>query len=143
MESNDKKVKELLAKIEEKKQKLGEKPKMILKTNGIFKSNTGETVNINTIRKIDDCVKYAAQIIRVSYCTSEAIKMLDLSEDDLNENIKHEAENYIEDFKLKAKILKWVREDNKIKLLESQLKSLRSESLKTADELEQIECLLK
>lgn len=135
MSANDTQIKTLLGAIEEKRKKLGTKPRMVLKTNGIFKVGDGYvTLNINTVNTITSCIDMVAIIVKDQSAYTEAAKLLDVKYEEPKYN-GYTADDWIDDFKLKASIITWMAEDKKIKALESKLKDLRSEDLKTADAL--------
>ena len=142
MAKNDDKIKELLSVIETKRTALGTKPRMTLKTNGLLKMKD-KTVNINTVNSLTECIRIVADIIDVRDSFSKAAELLDIETFELPKVNGFSAEDWIEDFKLKVKIILWAVEDKKIKALESKLKDLRSNDLKTADALDDIEGALK
>jgi len=138
MSKNDEQIKKLLDAITAKRDALGTKPRMVLKTNGILKSNDDTRgININTVNTLDICIHSIAAIIGERSSYMEAAKALEVEYESPKYN-GFSIEEWIEDFKLKAKIIKWMAEDKKIKALESKLKDLRSEDLKTADALSDI-----
>ena len=63
MSKNDEKIKELLGIIDTKKKLLGKKPRMLLKTNGLFKDNN-HSINLNIINSIEVCLEHTAFLIR-------------------------------------------------------------------------------
>jgi len=138
MSVNDDKIKKLLGVIDEKREKLGTKPRMMLKTNGLIKFDNGKTVNINTINSLVDCVRTVAEIITVRDSYNKAAEALDIYLIDIPKFNGYSIEEWIEDFKLKVKIIQWNIEDKNIRNLESKLKNLRSEDLKTTDALDDI-----
>lgn len=137
MSNNDKQIKTLLSAIEDKRTKLGDKPRMSLKTNGILKTDDGRSININTINSLDGCISAVASMIGFSNTYVEAAKLLDVECEKPKYN-GFPTEEWIEDLKAKASVIKWMKEDKKIKALEAKLKDLRSEDLKTADALDDI-----
>ncbi len=142
MSKNDDKIKQLLGVIETKRVTLGTKPRMSLKTNGLLKLE-GKSVNINTVNSLVDCIRTVADIINVRDSYTKAAEVLEVDIIEIPKYNGFSFEEWIEDFKLKVKIIQWMIEDKKIKALESNLKNLRSEDLKTADALEDITSALK
>jgi len=142
MSANDAKIKELLSTIEKKKANLGSKPRMSLKTNGLLKQDD-KSININTINTLEECIRAVADIYQTHESYIKAAAMLNIEKIDLPKINGFSIEDWIEDFKLKVAIIRWTIEDKKIRALESQLKDLRSEDLKTADALDEISNSLK
>lgn len=137
MSQNDVKIKQLLGVIETKRKALGTKPRMALKTNGLLKME-GKSININTINSLNDCIRIVADAIGTRDSYIKAADLLGIDTAEIPKYNGSSIEEWIEDFKLKVKIIQWVIEDKNIKNLESKLKNLRSEDLKTADALEDI-----
>jgi hypothetical protein len=137
MSKNDEQIKKLLGSIKEKRNKLGTKPKLSLKTNGLLKTDDGYGININTVNTVEACIVAVATIVVDRDAKSEAAKLLDVDYEAPKYN-GFPLEDWIEDFKVRASVLKWKAEDMKIKTLEKKLKDLRSEDLRTADALDDI-----
>ena len=133
MSKNDNKIKKLLGIIETRRNELGTKPRMSLKTNGLLKIND-KYININTINSLNDCIHIVAEIVNFQ----AAATLLNINTIDMPKYNGFTIEEWIDDFKLKVKIILWTIEDKKIKMLELKLKDLRSEDLKTADALDDI-----
>ena len=132
---NDSKIKNLLSAIEGKKKSMGTKPKPIWKTNGVL-----ENTNINTINTTEKCVVLAARLLKEQQMTRQACEFLGVKvEDSARAEYLNDA---LEDLKLRVQIVQWDAEKKKLQALENQLKDLRSEDLKTADALADIEGLL-
>jgi hypothetical protein len=136
MSNNDKKINDLLVVINEKKKTIGVKPRAAWKTNGILKYDNGTHVNINTVTTMAACIDAVAFLLRGQAFYKEAAKLLAVPHSD-------EMELYLEDFKLRASIIKWDEEKKKLDALERKLKDLRSEDAKTADALSDIMLELK
>jgi hypothetical protein len=137
MSKNDEKIKELLEVISTKREELGSRPRMSLKTNGLL-STKDTVININTINDIEGCVATASLIIRERDLYNKAAELLGVKTLTSSEIAGFPAEDWIDDIKLKASTIKWSLEDKKIKSMEKKLKDLRSEDQKTADELDSI-----
>lgn len=133
MSNNDDKIKGLLTEINSKKKGLGEKPKALWKSNGLLKVGTADGVNINTINSTDKCIKIAAAILlEKSFCT-EACKALELPEQDSQQAVV--LNDWLDDIKLRVKMIVWDAEKKKLAGLEKKLKDLRSSDAKTEDAL--------
>lgn len=135
MSNNDNKIKELLAQIDKKKSALGDKPKAHLKSNGVLKLS-GKQVNIHTINTINACVLFAAEFVFEKQAHIEACKFLEVSEQS-SERIT-QINEYLDDLKLRVKIINWEADKIKLDAMVSKLKDLRSEDAKTADALDDI-----
>lgn len=140
MSKNDIKIKALLEKIDLQKEKLGEKPKGLWKTNGILKvlgaNYSVNSVNINTINSINMCIELVTKVLlERSHCI-EAHKFLEVPEGASTRGL--ELNDMLDDIKLRSKMIKWDSEKKKLERLESQLKDLRSEDAKTEDSLADI-----
>ena len=125
---NDNKIKELLKSIEQKKEKMGAKPKPSWKTNGIVAER-----NINTINSVDVCVELASQLIGKKESYDKACEFLGVKKES-NTDI----DDSLSDLKVRVQIIQWDIEKRKLNAMELQLKNLRSEDAKTEDELDDI-----
>jgi hypothetical protein len=134
---NDTKIKTLLKAIEDKKEKLGSKPKAAWKTNGVVKTET-VTTNINTINSISVCIELASSLMQKKLATKSACEFLGIEykEDDA-------VSDSLSDLKLRCQIINWDLEKKKLQEMESKLKDLRSLDAKTEDSLSEIANLLK
>lgn len=130
--AHDKKVKDLLAAVEKKRADLGTKPKAIWKTNGVV-----EGININTLNTTEKCVVLAAKLLSEQGVTKQACEFLGVKETDSQraEYLK----DALDDLKLRVSIVQWDAEKKKLTAMEKKLKDLRSEDLKTEDELASLE----
>jgi len=131
MSTNDNKIKDLLVVIEKKREEIGTKPKAAWKSNAVVKTSYGTFININTVTTIPDCVEVTAYVLMEQAYHREAAKLLDVE-------YQSPWDDYLEDLKLRASILKWDGNKNKLEVLEKKLKDLRSEDTKTADALSDI-----
>ena len=132
MSNNDAKIKTLLSTIETKRANLGTKPKAVWKTNGVLKFNDGTHMNINAVTHTDRCVEAVAYLLGQQSFVKEAQKLLGVEYESLA------IDDYLQDFKLRASILKWESEKRKLEVLENKLKDLRSEDAKTSDAISDI-----
>lgn len=129
---NDGKIKVLLASIEKKKEEMGVKPKGNWKSNGVLPGN----VNINTLNSLDKCVGIASSLLMERQFLYDACGYLEVDKDQTRSLSK--TDDYLDDLKLKVKIIKWDAEKKKLSAMEKKLKDLRSEDAKTSDELADI-----
>lgn len=126
MNTNDKKIKQLLQVIETKIEALGECPKISLKTNGIYK-NGMLSVNVNcaTIEQLVDVACF--MLLR-----NNARKILDVEQ-------LSEYDDWIDDCKQRIKQLKWKEEKSKLDQKKNELNNYMSEEVKTANFLSEFE----
>jgi len=131
---NDEKIKELLQSIEQKKAQMGTKPRAVWTTNGVI-----EEKNINTINSVDVCVSLAAQLISKQDSQQKACEFLGVATKDYGRGTElAEIYDSLSDLKLRVQMIQWDAEKKKLTALETQLKNLRSEDLKTEDALASI-----
>lgn len=129
---NDAKIKEFLKTVEDKRSKLGTRPKSAWRSNGVV-TVEGTMVNINTINSTAQIVSIVSNLMANQHFKAEAAKFLGL------EDFKDSAlDDQLADMKLRASILQWEVDKRKLGLLEDKLKALRSEDAKTADALDDI-----
>jgi hypothetical protein len=126
MSKNDDKIKEVLSQIEKKQKEIGTKPRAAWKSNGIIKVADGH-ININTINNLDLCVHAAAEILQQLSHRKEAAQLLGVPESSAAQD------DYLDDLKLRASMIKYDVENKKLNAMEEKLKALRSEDAKTAD----------
>lgn len=138
--THDKKVKDLLALVEAKRASLGVKPKAVWKTNGVF-SSPGGTANINTINTMETCIEIAARLIHEQDLIARVCEFfgVEIKDSERAEYLK----DALADLKLRASIIQWDTEKKKLAAMEKKLKDLRSEELKTENELTSLELELK
>jgi hypothetical protein len=130
--THDKKIKDLLSAVEKKRTDLGIKPKPIWKTNGIINNS-----NINTLNTVDRCVEIAVGLIQELDFTAQACEFLGVTDQD-NDRAEY-LKDALDDLKLRVSMVKWEIEKKKLTAMEKKLKDLRSEDLKTEDELANME----
>ncbi len=130
--THDQKVKDLLASVEKRREALGAKPKAIWKTNGVI-----ESVNINTVNSVDRCIEIVAHLIQEQSFTIAACEFL--SVEPKNSERAEYLKDALDDLKLRASIIQWDEGKKKLIAAEKKLKDLRSEELKTEDELASLE----
>ena len=140
---NDEKIKALLEAIETKKQSLGTRPRLSLKTNGVITKDLNDSfdtpVNINTLN-LDKCISTTAKLLSFKSTLRETMNFLELPEDPAS-LIK--VDEYLDDIKGRTKALLWDEENKKLKAMEDKLKELRSVDAKTEDAIGDIAKLLK
>lgn len=138
---NDEKIKELLAKIEVKKQELGVRPKASWNTNGIFKLPEGH-VNLNAVKDYEILLVSASKLISMSESRAKAAELIGLDKHTSFVHDGYPIEDWLADFKLRVAILNWEAEKLKLDALQKKLDSLRSEEAKTEQELSDITSML-
>lgn len=141
MAKHDDQVKQLLAALEQKKLELGARPKAVLVTNGIYKLNDKEHVNLNTVNDLDILVKTYALI--QSQHNSLVAAAFDLE-------IKYDAHvisgytlaEWKQDFLYRAQVINWQKREAELNAAKRKLESLVSEDLKTEQALADLSELL-
>ena len=137
MSAHDDNVKKLLTLVETKRNKLGDKPVGKWVTNGLWKYQ-GTSTNINTLVNVADCVDIVAQIIKEKGSREEAAKLLEVNLAEFTIG-GFNLNSWVQDFKVKARMIQWDNEKKKLVALEKKLKALRSEDAVTTDALADIE----
>jgi len=143
MSKQDDKIKQLLSKIETDKETLGKKPKVSLNTNGLFRFDSNNYFNLNTV--VSDprhLVEALAFLLEKENNHKEAAKRLGV-DDYVFEWYGYSLKDWEEDLKLRADTIIWNVKQKKLQSLQKKLKNLRSEDAKTDDALSEIEDLLK
>lgn len=143
MSKNDDKIKELLTKISDKKEKLGTKPKANWKTNGLLDIDSTR-ININVINSLDKCIEIASKIIHEINLYRAACAALEIPSWESRDGDKRLTyiKDALDDIKLRTKIIVWENDKKKLVAMEKQVKDLRSADAKTADALSEIESSL-
>lgn len=145
--SNDNKIKKLLNTIKEKNNALGEKPKPYYVTHLLFPEisilDNNKPINLNTVNDIKKLVLLASKLILLHSNHIKACEYLDV---DLNENdftySGHSFNDWINDFALRTRIIKWTNKKNELNVLKNKVKSMLSDEAKTTDELNNIENMI-
>jgi len=142
MSKNDEKIKKLMKVVETKRKALGEKPKTAWNTNGIFKYDGQNHINLNTVHDSNVLVQALAHILTSNASNIEAANLLGV------ETVEAQHDGYslgewTKDFKLRVSQIEWDAEKNKLNALEIQLKNLISEDAKTDMALDEITAALK
>ena len=137
MSTNDEKVREMIAMIIDKRCSLGTKPRLALKTNGLLKREGQTPLNLHAVNSINTCVDVVSGLLKDFSCKKDASEVLGVR--GVTEKISgYDILDWIEDFKGRVSILQWQEEDKKLKVLEKQLKDLRSNDAKVEDALSSI-----
>lgn len=136
--ANDTQIKALLKAIETKKAEMGEKPRPRWETNCVVPVNGG--VNLNTINSVDRCIELVSQLLMQKGFYDDACKFLNVPNSD--STAINLINSYLADIKVRTVIIKWDAENKKLQAMERRLKDLRSEELKTEDELSELKDLL-
>lgn len=137
MKNNDIVIKELMDKIEAQKSALGAKPRSVLVTNGIFKKDSENFLNINTIQKPEPLVSALAFLMMQSDYYSKACDKLGIN----NHEFKwdgYTCDEWEEDFKLRKEIIEYNAKKKQLDEAVAKLNMLMSEDARTATELENI-----
>lgn len=142
MSKIDNKVEQLLKLVEEKRSKLGSKPNKTLETNGIFKFNNKEHMNINVVNDIDSFVELYAYLLNDFKMKAEAAQALKI------DNYKYFFSGFTinqwqNDITYKVDLLKWNEKNKDLQKYEQMLASFMSEEKKAEKELLKLEELLK
>lgn len=133
--SNDAKIKEFRTTVEAKREQLGSKPKLAYTTNASLDLD-GERINLNTLGNEEACVKVTSQLLAVDHLATLANEMLGtkvkLKFGDFT------ATQWIEDIKLRVKLIQWEVGYKKLIAMDKKLAALRSEDAKTTDAIADI-----
>lgn len=135
--SNDAQIKNLLEVVEKKKKELGDKPTRTSITNGLFKYDDRNTVNINTVNDATVFVEILSFILDRKKTTEEASKRLGVEAKKF-EWAGFTLEQWEEDFKSRVELIKWNQKKKDLDATNKKLKELISEDGKTAMALEEI-----
>lgn len=138
MSKNDDKIKQLLNKVDVEKKKLGPKIKVSYNTNCIFKYDDRRYFNLNTVTDTNVLVEALAFLLEKEAMYKEAAKRLDVDFNNL-EWLGFSLNYWEEDFKLRAKVIKYNEQLDKLGKMQKQLNQLVSEEARTEMALEEIE----
>lgn len=136
MKKNDNAIKKLLIQIEEKKVQLGNRPRAVWLTNGIFKRNSQNYYNIN-ISDEERCVNLLTILLKEKGFTQQAYDLLNITFIELKWD-GFTFEEWLHDLKMRVSILLWQKEKAKLNKLEEKLNILRSVDAKTEDAISDI-----
>ena len=139
--NNDTRIKELLAKVEEQRKNLGEKPRAAWKTNGLFKGREGSGLNLNTVADKSTLVDALAVILEFNAARKSASEMLGVPFIPSTWN-GYEIDDYVQDFKLRIAVLEWEAKKKVLIETEAKLKALVSEEARTEMALDDISKVL-
>jgi hypothetical protein len=137
---NDTRIKELKAKVEEQKVKLGKKPRATFLTNAVFNDENGgpSPVNLNVLRSKEDIVKFAAKLVGLQSNHEKACNLLDIDIIPLVVS-RYPVSDWLEDVKTRVKIIEFEENQKKLDATQAKLDQLLSEDAKTELALEDIE----
>jgi len=140
MAKNDAKVKELMGTIEAKRAALGTRPRMSLRTNGLFKYDDSRHLNINVSidKQLIDALGF---LLSKHYYQKKAMDIFNIEAD--FEWMGFSFDDWVADFKSRIAYLVLEKENKKLLALEKKLATLFSEEATTEIELENIARLLK
>lgn len=136
MSKNDGKIKLMMAKVAEMKKNLGEKPRAVLKTNGLVEVD-GKKMNIN-VMSADEIVLVFGNLLSEEKAVSEAANKLGVSDYTFKVS-GFTLADWETDFKNRVANLEYQKRKAKLDATEAQLKSLMSEDARTEAALEEIE----
>jgi hypothetical protein len=142
MSKNDAVIKEMIAKIKEKKEQLGTKPRGILETNGVFENENGKVLNVNTINELYVLVSCLATILAREDYLKKASDVLGVKNTGFD-YCGYSVDQWKRDFTLRKDIIEWNAKSKELSKLEEKLKTLRSEEARTEEELEEIGKILQ
>jgi hypothetical protein len=140
MKKNDKRIETLLAKAAEMRSNLGERPKVSYKTNAVFRFDAEKYININ-VADMDMLIDAVVFLRQKSNYHDEACEELGI--DPIPEIVHwgYSVEDWTEDFKTRAALLRWGDRKQELDRAELKLEKLLSDEAKTAKELDEIEDL--
>lgn len=141
MSNNDDKIKALLKKVAEKKEALGSKPKAQWNTNAVFKFNSHEFINLNTVKDSTDLVRALSCLLQHQRCDATAAERLGVSIPTFEWD-GYTVEQWEQDFKTRLSIIDYDGKKKELDALQKKLDSLVSEEARTEMELDNIEALL-
>jgi len=137
MQNNDMVIKELMEKIEAQKTSLGNKPRSVLVTNGLFKKDAETFFNINTIQEYGKMAEALAFLMMQEDYYSKACAKLGIPNDKFKWN-GYTCDEWEEDFRLRKDIIEYNQKKTKLDDAVAKLKNLMSEDARTASALENI-----
>jgi len=135
--SNDAQIKTLLEVVDKKKKELGDKPTRTSITNGLFKYDDRNTVNINTVNDATVFVEILSFILDKRKTAEEASKRLGVEAKEFTW-AGFTLGQWEEDFKSRVELIKWNQKKKDFDATNKKLKELISDDGKTAMALEEI-----
>ncbi len=142
-ETNDKAIKLLMAKVEEQKSTLGTRRRYVLNTNGIFKYDTANYFNINTISDSMNFAKALAFLISQEANFSDACSRLGIHKDLSWKWNEYTISEWEADFKARIEQIEYDEKKKKLDATKQKLATLVSEETRTEMELDNIKKLLE
>lgn len=142
MKKNDEKVKELLAKVNKQKEELGDKPKFILNSNGLFEYDDTKCFNINTVSDPYVLVEAMAFLVGKLDFYKFALDELQMKYDKKFSWCGYDYEAWKDDFKNRINVIKWEEKKKNLDATQKKLDSLVSEELRTEVMLDEIDKML-
>ena len=141
MSKNDAVVKDLLTKVEDQKNGLGTKPKGVWITNGVFKRDSQNFFNINTVTDFNKLAEALGFLLSqkdyfLKACRELGIPLRPFAWDG------YTVDEWKEDFKMRKDIVEWNERKSKLDTTKSKLQSLMSEDARTESELDKIKASL-
>jgi hypothetical protein len=141
MAKNDDKIKELMALVAEKKKALGDKPKATWSTNAVFKYNSNEFFNLNTVKEPKVLVEALAFLMQRTTMITEASRALGVAAHN-PEWGGYSVADWVSDFKTRLAIVNWETKKAELEATQVKLNTLVSEEARTEMEIDSIAKLL-
>ena len=138
MAKNDVVIKDLMAKVEEQKAKLGTKERNVWRTNGVFKYDFDKSnfFNLNTVSDPTVLAYALAYLLGKESNFRDACSRLGVKSDYMHDG--YLVEDWEEDFKTRVRGIEYDKNKKKLEDTKKKLASLVSEEARTEMELESI-----
>ena len=128
--NNDKTIEDYRKKIEDRRSKLGTKPKISYESNGVLILNN-TTTNINTLNT-PDCRRILAEVLLLKFGEK-------LVSDELGTSVPNYLfDDYIKDIKQRILVNSWQEEKKKLIVMDRKLTELLSDKAKTENAIKDI-----
>ncbi len=141
MSQQDTKVRDLMAKVEEKRKLLGKKKRFIPVTNAKFVYVDGTFMNLNVESNISNYIKALSFLLVQQSYYSDACSRLGVEPDTFKWE-GYTLEEWETDFKARVDIILWNKRKRELDATEKKLNELLSQEGKTAAALDDIASLL-
>ena len=133
--SNDARISQYRDTSELKRKELGEKPKLAYVTNALLDLD-GTKVNLNTLSTDEECVLVVSKLLSVTDMADRANAVLGTKV--MPKFGDFTAAQWIEDIKLRVRVISWEAKKKKLAAMDAQLKTLMSDDAKTANAIADI-----
>ena len=141
MSKNDAVVKQLLTKVDEQKNGLGNKPRGTWVTNGVFKRDSSNVFNINTVTDFTRLAEALGFLMSQAEFYQKACKELSIPVTPFKWDGYTIAE-WKEDFQMRKDIVEWNDRKKSLDATTAKLKGLMSLDARTEEDLESIKASL-